>query len=82
MRKSNLIKFQLTGIVILMLTFSIFATGYISYRQIKQTANISALEKAKSDLVLSEAYMANLRKAKGPGDNEFYGSRLQQNPWA
>lgn len=72
------IKSQLISIVTLVLVVAIGVTGFIAYKQVINTANLSAIERVKSDLELAEAYVDNAYP--GPwrleGDKLFKGDTL------
>lgn len=72
------IKFQLLGIVTFVITIGLVVTGYIAYHQIKETAGISAIEKAKGDLTLGEAYLDKTYPGpwRAEGDKLYKGEAL------
>ncbi|MEG6523877.1 methyl-accepting chemotaxis protein [Desulfotomaculum sp. 1211_IL3151] len=72
------IKFQLLGIVILVLIMAITATGYEAYRMVNEATDTSVVEKAKGDLALGEAFIE--QAFPGPwrveGDQLYKGTTL------
>lgn len=69
------IKSQLVGLVIVAMILALISASFVAYRQVRETANISAIEKAKSDLSIAEAYLD--RSYSGPwrveGDKLYKG---------
>ncbi|GAB6181338.1 methyl-accepting chemotaxis protein TlpC [Desulfotomaculum defluvii] len=77
MGKSS-IKFQLLGIVVLVLILAIFATGYEAYRMVNEATDTSAVEKAKGDLALGEALIDQTFPGpwRADGDSLYKGTTL------
>lgn len=75
------IKYQFMGLVTIAMVIALATSGFIAYRQIHETANISAKDKVKSDLKICEAYID--KAYPGPwsvqGDQLYKGDTLINN---